>query len=67
MLKSIDRVRPASAHFLDQLDDMRSLPPIIGCNNDPEFTSNAMFFWAKERQIKLGFIQPDKPTQNAFV
>ena len=26
-----------------------------------------MFFWAKERHTKLGFIQPGKPMQNAFV
>ena len=26
-----------------------------------------MFFWAKENSVKLQFIQPGKPTQNAFV
>lgn len=26
-----------------------------------------MFFWAKDNRVKLDFIQPGKPTQNAFV
>ena len=55
------------ARFLDQLGKARSLPPMIVCDNGPEFTSKAMFFWAKERNATLGFIQPGKPTQNAFV
>jgi len=33
----------------------------------PEFTSKAMYFWAKQAGVKLHFIQPGKPTQNAFV
>ena len=49
---------------LDKLK--RKLPKTIVCDNGPEFTSKAMFFWAK-RTVKLHFIQPGKPTQNAFV
>jgi putative transposase len=45
----------------------RSLPKMIVCDNGPEFTSKAMYFWAKRAGVKLHFIQPGKPTQNAFV
>ncbi len=55
------------ARFLDQIADRRGLPSLIVCDNGQEFTSKAMFFWSKERNCKLGFIQPGKPTHNAFV
>jgi putative transposase len=42
-------------------------PRTIVCDNGPELTSKAMFFWSKERGIKLQFNQPGKPTQNPFV
>jgi len=45
----------------------RPLPKIIVCDNGPEFTSKAMFLWAKQAGVKLHFIQPGKPTQNAFI
>ncbi|MCP1366159.1 integrase core domain-containing protein, partial [Halomonas sp. BBD48] len=44
-----------------------SLPASIVCDNGPELTSKAMFFWARERKVTLAFIQPGKPTQNAFI
>jgi len=52
---------------LDRLAWSRQLPRTIVCDNGPEFTSKAMFFWAREKRVKLHFIQPGKPTQNAFV
>jgi putative transposase len=53
------------ARELDQLS--RRLPETIVCDKGSEFTSKAMFFWAKHQGVKLHFIQPGKPTQNAFV
>jgi putative transposase len=55
------------ARFLDQLAETRSLPKRIVCDNGTEYTSKAMFFWSEETNVKLHFIQPGKPTQNAFV
>lgn len=55
------------ARFLSQLKERHGLPKQIVCDNGAEFTSKAMFFWAKENNVKLAFIQPGKPTQNAFV
>lgn len=50
---------------LDRLN--RPLPKTLVCDNGSEFTSKAMFFWAQRTGVKLHFIQPGKPTQNAFV
>lgn len=55
------------ARFLDLLIEQRGKPNQIICDNGPEFTCKAMFFWQKESHVKLGFIQPGKPTQNAFI
>ena len=56
------------ARMLSQPGELRGqLPQHIVCDNGPEFTSKAMFFWSKENQVALNFIQPGKPTQNAFV
>lgn len=55
------------ARFLDQLIECRSAPDQVVCDNGTEFTSKAMFFWQKESKVRFAFIQPGKPTQNAFV
>jgi putative transposase len=52
---------------LDQIAETRSLPEAIVCDNGPEFTSRALFLWAQQRGVRLHFIQPGKPTQNAYV
>ena len=53
--------------FLDELSLTRRLPHTIVLDNGPEMTSKAMFLWARQYSVKLHFIQPGKPTQNAFV
>jgi putative transposase len=55
------------ARYLGELGQARKLPAAIVCDNGTEMTSKAMFFWAKETAVRLDFIQPGKPTQNAFV
>ena len=60
---SDDRV----THELDRLANSRGLPRTIVCDNGPECTCQAMYFWARRRGVKLHFIQPGKPTQNAFI
>ena len=55
------------ARLLDELFAERGLPETLVCDNGPEFTSVAMYRWAKDRKVRLHFIDPGKPTQNAFV
>ena len=55
------------ARELDRLVERWPLPGTIVCDNGPELTSKAMFFWSQQSGVKLHFIQPGKPTQNAFV
>jgi len=55
------------AHLLDELHLTRRLPGTIVLDNGPELTSKAMFLWSRSNKVKLHFIQPGKPTQNAFV
>ena len=50
-----------------ELDQLSTLPKTIVCDNGPELTCKAMYFWSQRRGVKLHFIQPGKPTQNAFV
>jgi putative transposase len=42
-------------------------PEAIVCDNGPEFRSRLLEAWSEQRQIRLEFIEPGKPIQNAFV
>ena len=55
------------ARYLTQVIETRGKPEAIVCDNGPEYTSKALFLWSKKQQVRLSFIQPGKPTQNAFV
>ena len=52
---------------LDRVALTRGLPAAITVDNGPEFISKAVDLWAYTNGVKLRFIQPGKPTQNAYI
>lgn len=52
---------------LDQLIEWRGKPCAIRCDNGPEYCSADLHEWAERNQVKLEFIQPGKPQQNAYI
>ncbi len=52
---------------LDRLADIRGLPEVITIDNGPEFAGRALDEWAYRRGVKLNFIRPGKPVENAPV
>lgn len=55
------------ARVLDRLKAQRGLPEVIGTDNGPEFRSRHMDQWAYQNGVKLHFIKPGTPTQNAYI
>ena len=52
---------------LEQIIEWRGKPVAIRCDNGPENISGALQRWAAQRQIRMAYIQPGKPQQNAYV
>lgn len=52
---------------LERLREEHGLPQTIVVDNGPEFSGRVLDAYAYERGLKLHFIQPGKPIQNAFV
>jgi len=52
---------------LEQVIEWRGKPAAIRCDNGPENLSSALVNWANEHQITMMYIQPGKPTQNAYI
>ena len=52
---------------LERLRERRGLPQILVMDNGPEFAGQAVDVWAYEQGVKLHFIEPGKPVQNAFI
>ena len=50
----------------ERLAETRRLPEVITVDNGPEFAGKVMDEWAYRRGIKLSFIRPGKPVENAF-
>ena len=53
--------------ILNQLLEWRPKPNVIRCDNGPEFISHELVTWAKRKCIRIEYIQPGKPQQNAYI
>jgi len=51
---------------LDRIAQERGMPEAIVLDNGPEFRGRALAAWSEERRVRLEFIQPGKPAQNAY-
>jgi len=52
---------------LKQIISWRGKPQVIRCDNGPEYISAAIQNWAADWGIRLEYIQPGNPQQNAYV
>lgn len=55
------------SRVLDRIAEQRGYPSCVRCDNGPELRSGALQSWAKLHGIKISYIEPGKPTQNAFI
>jgi putative transposase len=52
---------------LERLCETRGVPAVLQSDNGPEFRGGVMDQWAQGRGVRLQFIEPGKPIQNAFI
>lgn len=52
---------------LSRLAATHGLPEVIQVDNGPEFTSKALDQWAYANGVRLEFIRPGKPVENAYI
>lgn len=52
---------------LEQIIFFRSKPQSVRVDNGPEFISKDFSDWCKSQEIEIIYIQPGKPTQNAYI
>jgi putative transposase len=52
---------------LDRVIEWRGKPQALRCDNGPEHISASVIAWAAKKGIRLEYIQPGKPQQNAYV
>ena len=52
---------------LNRIIEWRGKPQVIRVDNGPEYISGTLTEWAEKRHIRIQYIQPGKPQQNAYV
>lgn len=55
-----------ATRVLERVASTRPLPKYLICDNGPEFTGSAFDSWAHRRGVRVHFIRPGKPVENAF-
>ena len=65
----IDLSLPAErvVRALDQVIEWRGKPQAIRSDNGPEYISSKLVLWAEKHGVRLEYIQPGNPQQNAYV
>jgi len=53
--------------LLEDLVAYYGRPTMLRVDNGPELTAEAFAEWCREQQIDIGYIQPGKPDQNAYI
>ena len=52
---------------LEQIISWRGKPNVIRCDNGPENVSGAVQTWVSRQGIRIEYIQPGQPQQNAYI
>jgi putative transposase len=52
---------------LERLVELHGLPDAISCDNGPEFAGSALDQWSFRTGVKIAFIRPGKPVENAYI
>lgn len=52
---------------LDQIMEWRGKPEALRCDNGPEYIGEVLSSWAQRQGIRVDYIQPGKPQQNAYI
>jgi putative transposase len=55
------------AATLDRLAELRGLPESITVDHGPEFEGRVLDAWAYAQGVRLAFIRPGKPVENAYI
>lgn len=55
------------ARALERLSKQRPMPQVIRVDNGSEFSGKDLDAWAYWKKIKLDFIRPGKPIENAYI
>lgn len=52
---------------LERLTAVRGMPSALRMDNGPELRSKALVAWAVKNGVRLDYVTPGKPTENAFI